>query len=214
MELSEETHGISARKIFFLGVIDGHLDVKIWLGVGSDWVWNSLEELVVWCALQTLLQISELSGLVQFVGSVWVQVTEVVEVFLTETLASGIAHLWAIEGVVDDLNGLPITLSLEEFVHDGLGGLIAVGHDPSVEVDEPDLFEEHLDLAGRVLVDHLGDVFDVHSAISVVGTLSSLVLSNVLNDGVDELTEVLTNWQVDKDLLEENDEVLAGEAAD
>ena len=146
MELSEETHGISAGKIFLLGVIDGHLDVKVGLGVGSDGIWNFLKELVIWCALQALLQISELSGLVQFVGSVWVQVTEVVEVFLPETLASSIAHFWAIERVVDDLDGLPITLSLEEFVHDGLGGLIAVGHDPSVEVDEPDLFEEDLDL--------------------------------------------------------------------
>ena len=148
MELSEETHGISAGKIFLLGVIDGHLDVKVGLSVGSDGIWNFLKELVIWCALQALLQISELSGLVQFVGSVWVQVTEVVEVFLTETLASSIAHFWAIERVVDDLDGLPITLCLEEFVHDGLCGLVAIGHDPSVEVDEPDLFEEDLDLTG------------------------------------------------------------------
>lgn len=148
MELSEETHGISAREIFLLGVIDGHLNVEVRLSVGSDGVWNFLKELVIWCALQALLQVSELSGLVQFAGSVWVKVTEVVEVFLTEALASSIAHFWAIERVVDDLDGLPITLSLEEFVHDGLSGLIAVGHDPSVEVDEPDLFEEDLDLTG------------------------------------------------------------------
>jgi len=65
-----------------------------------------------------------------------------------------------------------------------------------------------------VLVDHLRDVFDVYSAIFVFATLTALVLSDVLDDRVDELAEVLTNWQINEDLLEENDEVFASEAAD
>jgi len=65
-----------------------------------------------------------------------------------------------------------------------------------------------------VLVDHLRDVFDVYSAIFVFATLAALVLSDVLNDRVDELAEVLTNWQINENLLEKNDEVLASEAAD
>lgn len=65
-----------------------------------------------------------------------------------------------------------------------------------------------------MLVNHLRDVFDVYSAIFVFATLTALVLSDVLNDRVDELAEVLADWQIDEDLLEENNEVLACEAAD
>jgi hypothetical protein len=47
----------------------------------------------------------------------------------------------------------------------------------------------------------------------LIATLSACSLV-VLNDTVNEPTEVLSNWKIDEDLLEKDDELLAGEATD
>ena len=118
-------------------------------------------------------------------------------------------------GVVDDLEGLPVTLSLKDIIHLVLGGTIAVGHDPSVEANQPNLLQEDFDLTRGVLVrvKHVRDLLNTHSLTSLIATLSAGSLV-VLNDTVNEPTEVLSNWKIDEDLLEKDDELLAGEATD
>lgn len=83
VELAEESKGVSVGQVLLLGVVDGDLDVKIWLLVGSHGVWNLLQELIVWRALQFLLKLSEFTRLVQSPSSIWVQVSKIVEVFFS-----------------------------------------------------------------------------------------------------------------------------------
>ena len=56
-------------------------------------------------------------------------------------------------------------------------------------------------------------MLNTHSLTSLIATLSAGSLV-VLNDTVNEPTEVLSNWKIDEDLLEKDDELLAGEATD
>ena len=81
VELTEESQRVSAGKVLLLGIIDGHIDVQVWLLVCSHWIWHSGQMFMVWCTNELLLELSELAGFVQSLGSVWVQVTQVVEVF-------------------------------------------------------------------------------------------------------------------------------------
>ena len=214
MELTEESERVSARQILLLGVIDSHLNIKIWLLVSSHRVWYPSQKLVIWSALKFILELSELAGFVQLLRSVRVQMTQVVEVFCAKRLPSGICHVWSVERVVDDLNSFPITLSLKKLIHDLLGALIAVGHDPSMEANEPNLLQEYLDLAGRVLVlvKHIGHLLDADALSGSVATLATSSL-RVLDDTIDESAEVLTDWEIDENFLEQDDELLTCEAA-
>lgn len=96
-------------------------------------------------AHKLFLQLSELSGFVESLGSVGVEVTEAVEVLGSEGLASGVAHVGSVEGIVNDLNCFPVTLCLEKLVHDFFSGVVAIGHDPSVEANKPNLFQKDFD---------------------------------------------------------------------
>jgi len=71
---------------------------------------------------------------------------KVVEVFLSHCLSLGIAHVGSGEGVIDNLQGLPVTLCFKKFIHNFFGRVIAVSHDPSMETNEPDFFQHDLDL--------------------------------------------------------------------
>jgi hypothetical protein len=84
-----------------------------------------------------------------------------------------------------------------------------------VEANQPNLLQEDFDLTRGVLVrvEHVGDLLNTHSLTSLIATLSAGCLV-VLNDTVNEPTEVLSNWKIDEDLLEKDDELLAGEATD
>jgi hypothetical protein len=168
---------------------------------------------VIWSALELLLELSELTGLVQCLRSVRVQMTQVVEVLCAKRLSSGIGHVWSVERVVNDLNSFPITLGFQELVHDCFSALVAVGHDPSVEADEPDLLQEYLDLAGRVLVlvKHVGHLLDADALSGSIATFAASSL-RVLDDSIDESAEVLADWQIDENFLEKDDEILTCEA--
>ena len=75
-----------------------------------------------------------------------------------------------------------------------------------MEFNEPNLLEEDLDITGGVIVDNLTDVFNGHS----LPLLLTFILTGASNDGVDEFSEVFTNWEVDEDVLEQINEVFAG----
>jgi len=121
-------------------------------------------------SLESVLELLEVLAVVQLLGSAGIKVTQVVEVLLTQRLTLGVIHVLSSEGVVDNLKSFPVTFGLEDVVHDLLSGAIAVSHDPSVEADEPNFLEEHLDVTGRVIVNHLGDVVDTDALV----TFSSL----------------------------------------
>ena len=126
--------------------------------------------------------------------------SKIIEELISHTLTLGIIELWSSNGVVDELKGFPVTLALEHVVHLFLSAFIAVSHDPSVEANHPDLLEHEFDLLSGVVVDHLSDVVDGDSfTASVLSTLSLEMIS----DGIDEFSEILTYWEVDKDILEE-----------
>jgi hypothetical protein len=124
---------------------------------------------------------------------------QVVEILLPHGLSLGIAHISSSEGVIDNLKGFPVTLSLQEVIHDLLGGVIAVGFDVSVEADQPNFLQHDLDLTSRVIVDHLSNFINSNSFLVSVLSLLSL---KVIGDSIDELSEVFTNWKIDKDVLE------------
>ena len=132
MELTHESHRVSPGQVSLLAVINSQLHIDFWLSLGSHWIWDSLEVLVVISSLESINELLVLSGVVKSLRSIWVQVTEVIEVFLSKTLTLGIIHLWLVERVVDDLKSLPIRLSLKKLVHLGLSGVVTVLHNPPV----------------------------------------------------------------------------------
>jgi hypothetical protein len=69
---------------------------------------------------------------------------QIVEVLLPQSLSFGVTELLLRKGVVDDLESLPVTLTLQKLVHLLLSRPIASGHNPSVELEKPYLFEEDL----------------------------------------------------------------------
>lgn len=80
MELTEEAERVSAGQVALLGVIDSHLNVKVWLLVRSHGIWHPSQVFVIWSALELFLELSELARFVQRLRSVWIQMTQVVEV--------------------------------------------------------------------------------------------------------------------------------------
>lgn len=80
-----------------------------------------------------------------------------------------------------------------------------------MELNEPNLFEEHLDVTGAIIVNDVRDLLDGDLLLS---SLSTVVLTEMGDDGVNEFSEVLSDWQVNKNILEETNEVLTGEGTD
>ena len=214
VELAEEGERVSARQVLLLRIVNSHLNVKIWLLVRSNWVWHLGQVLVIWSALELVLELSELTGLVQLLRSVRVQMTQAVEVLCTKRLSSSIGHVWSVERVVNDLNSFPVTLCFQELIHDFFSALVAVGHDPSMEADEPNLLQEYLDLAGRVLVrvKHVRHLLDADAFSGSIATFATSSL-RVLDNSIDEFAEVLADWEIDENFLEKDNEIIASKAA-
>jgi hypothetical protein len=112
-----------------------------------------------------------------------------------------------VERVVDNLQGFPIALSLQDFVHLLLSSTVAFTHDPSVELSKPYLLQENLDITRREIVDLLRDFLDSN-------TLIARTFVSERNNGVDEFSEVVTDWESNKNILEKTDKVLTGKATD
>jgi hypothetical protein len=147
VELSEISHGVSSREIFLLLIVDCDIHINFWLSIGFHWVWNLLEVFVVRGAVQIVNHIFELLSVVKRLGSVWVKMSKVVEVLLSEALTFSIAHFRFVERVVDNLKSFPVTFSLQYFVHLLFSASVALGHYPSVELNKPNLFKENFDVA-------------------------------------------------------------------
>lgn len=97
VELAEEGKGVSLGQVLLLAVVNGHVLVDLRLLVGSHWVWDSLEPLIVGGAIQSLLQVLELSRVIESLSPVWVQVAQVIEVLLSQTLTFDVAQLSLVE---------------------------------------------------------------------------------------------------------------------
>ena len=76
-----------------------------------------------------------------------------------------------------------------------------------MELSKPYLLQENLDITGREIVDLLRDFLDSN-------TLIARTFVSERNNGVDEFSEVVTDWEINKNILEKNDKVLTGKAAD
>lgn len=75
-----------------------------------------------------------------------------------------------------------------------------------MELCEPYLFQEDFDITWRKIVDLLRDFLDSDTFIT-----SSFVSER--NNWVYEFSEVITDWKIDKNILEETDKVFTSKAA-
>lgn len=205
VELTEEAHRVSSGQVLLLAVIDGDVFHDLWAVLAGLWLGDLAEVAGVGGSGKSIFELREVFALLELLCSSWVQMAQVVEILLSHGLSLGIVHVCSSEGVIDDLKGLPVTLSLQEIVHDINGGVVAVGSDPSVEADQPDFLKHDLNLTCRVIVNHLSDLVDGNSLVVSVLSLLSL---EVFSDGVDERSEVFSDWKIDKDILEQSDEVI------
>lgn len=76
-----------------------------------------------------------------------------------------------------------------------------------MELSEPYLLQEDLDITWGEIVDLLRDLFDSN-------TLSSCTFVSKGNNGIDEFSEVVTDREINKNILEKTDKVFTGKAAD
>lgn len=213
VELAEESHGVSARQVFLLGIVNGHLDVKIRLLVSSDRIWNFRQELVIVSSNEFFLKLSKFSWFIESLRSVRVKMSETIEVLRSKRLSSSITHIRSVERVVNDLDGLPVTFCLQKLIHDFLRWIVAIGHDPSVEANEPNLFQENFDFTWRmlILVKHVWNLFNAYSFASFTTFSSSCLM--VFNNSIDESSKVLTNWKINKNFLEENNKLFTSKTS-
>jgi len=117
-------------------------------------------------------------------------VTEIIEILLSEALALSVTHILIIERVVDDLECSPVTLGFQELVHVLFGSSIAVLHNVFMERAQPDFLQENCNVAWRVVLEDLRDTFNVNSFFFFV----AFSLSHVWDNGINEFSEVFTNW--------------------
>jgi len=61
------------------------------------------------------------------------------------------------------------------------GASVAILSDPSVEGNEPDFLQKHLDVTSRIVIDHLRNVFNADSFFTLAATFS-FTLSKISND--------------------------------
>jgi len=138
---------------------------------------------------------------------------KVVEVLLSLTLSLSWLHLLLAEWVVDNLEGFPITLLLKEHIHLLFGTVVAVAHDPFMELREPYILKLHFDVLWRLIFHHSLDVlngnFTVHASSVLI-----FILGDISNRAVNEFTEVHTTWEIDKNILEKTNDIITGKAAD
>ena len=123
-----------------------------------------------------------------------VKVTQVADELLAVAFTvTRVVKLLVCERVCDNLDGTLVGLEFKKVVHNVGTGLIEFGHTELVEVCEPDFLDTKLDLSDRVVLHDLRDEVDVVLEISINASSHSLLL--------EELTEILTNWQVNKNVL-------------
>ena len=158
MELTHEGHRVSSRQVLLLTVVDRHILHNLWSIHAYLWFRDSLKVVEVRRTLKFVLEFFEVFAVIQPLRSAWVQVTQVVEVLLSQTLTFCITQLRPSKGIVNDLKSFPVTLCLKQFVHVLYCCVIAVLVDPSVERDQPDLLQKYFNVAGTVIIDHLRDV--------------------------------------------------------
>ena len=125
--------------------------------------------------------------------------TKVVEVLLSQSVAWGTGQLLSHVWVVNDLQSFPVALRLQNVVHLLLSTAIAVLHDPSVILDQPDFLQKDLDVTWWVVLDHIRNVLDWNTFSTTTVTFRFLERNN----WVDEWSEVFTNWQINKNILKE-----------
>jgi hypothetical protein len=77
--------------------------IDFWLLISSHWVRDSLEPFIIRSCFKSLLEILELSGVIKSLGSIWVEVTQVVEVLLSKSLALSVTQLRLVKRVMDEL---------------------------------------------------------------------------------------------------------------
>jgi len=195
------------RQVFLLHVIDSDVFHDFWAISTLLWLWDLLEIIIVLSVLKFFLEILEVSALLEVLSSAWVEMSKVVEELLSHGLTLGVSEVSSGERVIDDLHGFPVGLSLKKIIHHFLSSSVAVVHDISVEADEPNLLKHDLNLTCRVVIDHLGDLINSDSISLVV---FALLLLKVVSDGINELSEILTNWKINKDILEKTNEIIRG----
>ena len=76
-----------------------------------------------------------------------------------------------------------------------------------MELSKPYLLQENLDITRREIVDLLRDFLDSN-------TLIARTFVSERNNGVDEFSEVVTDREINKNILEKTDKVFTGKAAD
>lgn len=120
--------------------------------------------------------------------------------FIEELLDSNIflkaAFFPTCERVIYELDCLPVTLSFKDIVHNYLGATIAVGHAPSVEMSQPNFFEEDLLITWTVILNLFCYVIDLNFS-TAKSIFVILIRSKALHDWVDERSEILTGVLID-----------------
>ena len=121
-----------------------------------------------------------------------------------------VTHILIIERVVNNLECGPVALSFQELVHVLFGSAIAVLHNVSMERAQPDFLQENFNIAWRVVVDHLWDGINVNSLFFFI----AFGLSHIWDNWINEFSEIFSNRQIDKNVLEKTNEILTCKSAD
>jgi len=121
-----------------------------------------------------------------------------------------VTHILIIERVVNNLECGPVALSFQELVHVLFGSTIAVLHNVSMERAQPDFLQENFNIAWRVVVDHLWDGINVNSLFFFI----AFSLSHIWDNWINEFSEIFSNRQIDKNVLEKTNEILTCKSAD
>jgi len=82
-----------------------------------------------------------------------------------------------------------------------------------MEANQPDFLQEDFDIAGGIVINHLRDIVNTNALVALLAAFI-IGLAQERDDGVNEFSEVLTNWQVNKDVLEQTNKVFACKATD
>jgi len=200
VELAEVGETVTAREINHLAFIDVGLpssgSLNLMLLDCLRRIWDLSERFMVRGAFQRSNKSIEVIALSDLRGTAWVQVTKVVVVLLVVVFLT-----IRTEAVVDNLEGHPVGFCLEQFVHMLLCSLLAVVHNPSVELNHPNLFDGDK-LLSRGITSHL------ISNLSHVDVCSVALLLIALNDIVNVLAEVVSDRHIDQNVLEQVDHIV------
>lgn len=136
--------------------------------------------------------------MVQLLVAIRIQVTERVDVISTlDFTATGVRETTNVSGVVDDLNGHAVGLKLQEVVHHLAGHITRkIIHAVLVELCQPDLLQHVLNFLGLVVL------HEVRDEAGVLADISEVI--NIADTGVKEFAEIVTDGEINKNLLVES----------